>query len=189
MKLTSLHALCVKELQDLHSAENMLLKALPKMTKAASSPALRHTIEDHLDKTRMHVDRLDQVFEQLGERPSGKKCKAMAGLLEEGKDVLGQDGNPSVMDAAIIAAAQRVEHYEMAGYGCVRTYAQLLGDREAATVLEKTLEEEKEADRQLTEIAEQYINVQAHESSTDGGEEDKPNGRGRSKRAAKRKSE
>lgn len=188
MKLTTLQALYLKELQDLHSAESMLLKALPKMTKAASSPELRHAIEDHLEKTRMHVDRLDQVFDQLGERPSGKKCKAMAGLLEEGKEVLEQDGNPSVLDAAIIAAAQRVEHYEMAGYGCVRTFAQLLGERQAATVLAKTLEEEKEADRKLTEIAESHINVQAHETSTDGGEEGKGNGRGRSTRVARRRS-
>jgi ferritin-like metal-binding protein YciE len=112
----------------------------------------------------------------------------MAGLLEEGKEVLEQDGNPSVLDAALIAAAQRVEHYEMAGYGCARIFAQLLGERDAATVLEKTLEEEKEADRKLTEIAESHINVQAQETSADEGEEGKGNGRERSTRGRKRTS-
>lgn len=170
MKLASLQELYVKELQDLYSAENQILKALPKMTKAASSPKLQEALQAHLGQTKTHVERLDQVFERLDKSPKGEKCKGMEGLLAEGNEILEEDGEPSVLDAALIASAQRVEHYEMAGYGCVRTYANLLGDRDAASLFQKTLDEEKVADRTLTQIAEKHINPIAAEAKTDDDE-------------------
>jgi ferritin-like metal-binding protein YciE len=161
VKSNSLKDLYVEQLQDLYSAENQLIKALPKMIDAASSDELRTSIEEHLEKTKQHATRLEKIFGRIGEDPKGKKCKGMEGLLKEGSEVIEDDDmEEEVKDAAMIAAAQRVEHYEIAGYGCVRTYATLLGDREAAALLEQTLEEEKEADETLTEIAEQ-INVEA----------------------------
>ena len=161
MKSNSLKDLYVEQLQDLYSAENQLIKALPKMIDAASSDELRTSIEEHLEKTKQHATRLEKIFGRIGEDPKGKKCKGMEGLLKEGSEVIEDDDmEEEVKDAAMIAAAQRVEHYEIAGYGCVRTYATLLGDRESAALLEQTLEEEKEADETLTEIAEQ-INVEA----------------------------
>ena len=129
MKLSSLHELYVDELKDLYSAENQLVKALPKMAKAASSPGLAKAFTSHLKETEGHVARLEEIFAGLGISPKGKKCKAMEGLIEEGKELLSEDAEPEVMDAGLIAAAQRVEHYEMAGYGCVRTYAELLGEK------------------------------------------------------------
>ena len=161
MKLNSLKDLYVEQLKDLYSAENQLIKALPKMVEAASSDELRTSIEEHLEKTKQHAARLEKIFDRMGEDSKGPKCKGMEGLLKEGSEVIEDDEmDAEVKDAAMIAAAQRVEHYEIAGYGCVRTYATLLGDREAAALLEQTLEEEKEADETLTEIAEQ-INVEA----------------------------
>jgi ferritin-like metal-binding protein YciE len=161
VKLESLRDLFVSELKDLYSAENQILKALPKMAKAASTPELRAAFEEHLEQTQGHVERLDQIFETLGSSPKGKKCKAMEGLIEEGKEMLEADAEPSVRDAGLIAAAQRVEHYEMAGYGCVRTYARLLHDDRSATLLQETLDEEEETDKKLTELAEGLVNVQA----------------------------
>jgi ferritin-like metal-binding protein YciE len=161
MALDSLHNLYVDELKDLYSAENQLVKALPKMAKAASSPKLKSAIKEHLEVTKGQVGRLEQIFTKLGVSPKGKKCKAMEGLIEEGKEVMEEHGEPSVIDAALIGAAQRVEHYEMAGYGCVRTFANLLGYEQAAKLLQKTLDEEGEADKALTELAETVINVQA----------------------------
>jgi ferritin-like metal-binding protein YciE len=161
MQLGSLHDLYVDELKDLYNAENQLLKALPKMAKAASASELRTAFKDHLEETRGQVQRLEQIFKKLDESPKGKKCKAMKGLIEEGKGVMSQDGEPTVLDAALIAAAQRVEHYEMAGYGCVRTFARLLGYEDAAELLQQTLDEEGAADKKLTEIAETTINVEA----------------------------
>jgi ferritin-like metal-binding protein YciE len=155
----------VDELRDLYNAETQLLKALPKMAKAASSPELKAAFEEHLEVTTGQVERLEKIFGELAEVPKGKKCKAMEGLIEEGKDVIEQDGAPSVMDAALIAAAQRVEHYEMAGNGCVRTFAQLLGNEEAATLLQQTLVEEAEADKKLTQLAETAINVEAEDAN------------------------
>jgi ferritin-like metal-binding protein YciE len=160
MKLESLRDLYVDELKDLYSAENQLLKALPKMAKAASSAALRSGFEGHLEETKGQVVRLETIFKELDASPKGKKCKAMEGLIEEGKEVMEEDAEPAVMDAALIAAAQRVEHYEMAGYGTVRTYAQLLGFERAAKLLQQTLEEEGAADKKLTKLA-QRINVDA----------------------------
>jgi ferritin-like metal-binding protein YciE len=170
MALDSLHDLYVNELKDLYNAENQLVKALPKMAKAASNPDLKAAIEEHLEVTRKQVERLERVFEGLGVSPKGKKCKAMEGLIEEGKEVMEEDGEEAVIDAALIAAAQRVEHYEMAGYGCVRTFARLLGYEEAARLLQETLDEEGEADKKLTELAETGINVEAEESDAEAEE-------------------
>jgi ferritin-like metal-binding protein YciE len=160
MKLESLHDLFVDELKDLYNAENQLTKALPKMVKAASSEELRTAFEHHLAETEQQVERLERIFKQLETSPKGKKCKAMAGLIEEGKEMIEMDGEDAVKDAALIAAAQRVEHYEIAGYGTVRTYAQLLGFDEAANLLQETLDEEATADDKLTQLA-QNINVEA----------------------------
>jgi ferritin-like metal-binding protein YciE len=160
MKLESLHDLFVDELKDLYNAEVQLTKALPKMAKAASSEDLRTAFEDHLTETEQQVKRLETIFKQVEANPKGKKCKAMAGLIEEGKEIIEEDAEDAVKDAALIAAAQRVEHYEIAGYGTVRTYAQLLGFDEASNLLQETLDEEASADKKLTELA-QNINVEA----------------------------
>src|ERR1700687_4799090 len=156
----NLKKLYVDELKDLFSAETQLLKALPKMAKAASSDELRTGFEEHLEQTRGHVQRLEQIFKELGEKPSGKKCKGMEGLVAEGQEMMGEDFEDDLMDAALISAAQRVEHYEIAAYGTVRTYAELLGEDTAAQLLEQTLEEEKETDQKLTDMAGE-INVKA----------------------------
>jgi ferritin-like metal-binding protein YciE len=173
MKLDSLKELYVDELKDLYSAENQLLKAIPKMAKAATSPALKKGFEKHLEETKDQVERLEQIFKALGESPKGKKCKAMEGLVEEGKELMEEDAEPEVMDAALIAAAQRVEHYEIAGYGCVRTYAQLLGETQAAKLLQQTLDEEGKTDQALTKLAEK-INVDAEDPDGEDEEEEKP---------------
>jgi len=165
MKLESLHDLFVNELRDLYSAENQLVKALPKMAKAAGSAELRSGFEEHLEQTRHHVERLEQIFEQLEAKPKGKKCAAMEGLIEEGKELLSEDAEESVMDAGLIAAAQKVEHYEIASYGTVRTWAEQLGHHEAAELLRQTLDEEKATDEKLTHLAEQMINDQAASGS------------------------
>ena len=164
MKLESLHDLYVGELKDLYNAENQLLKALPKMAKAATSPELQAAFEEHLEQTKGQVERLESIFEELGVSPKGKKCKAMEGLVEEGSEVIDATGDDSVRDAALIAAAQRVEHYEIAGYGCARTFAQLLGFDDAVQLLQQTLEEESETDEKLTQLAETVINVEASQA-------------------------
>jgi ferritin-like metal-binding protein YciE len=173
MALDSLRELFLDELKDLYDAEKQLLKALPKMAKASSAPELRSAFEEHLEITRGQVDRMEQVFELLGEAARGKKCKAMQGLVEEGSELIEEkkDADPSVLDAGLIAAAQRVEHYEMAGYGCVRTFAKLLGEDKVANLLQATLDEEGEADQKLTELAETVINIEALEEN--GEDEDK----------------
>ncbi len=163
MALDSLRELLVDELRDLYDAEKQLLKALPKMAKGCSAPELRAAFEEHLEVTRGQVTRMERVFEALGEKARGKKCKAMEGLIEEGGELLEEDADPAVLDAALIGAAQRVEHYEMAGYGTVRTFAKLLGENQAAELLQETLDEEGEADKKLTELAETVINVEAAE--------------------------
>ena len=160
MKMKTLQDLYVDCLRDLHSAEAQLVKALPKMAKAASSPDLREAIEHHLEETRNQVERLDRIFAKLGKRGTGKKCAAMEGLIEEGKELLEMEAEPDVLDAGLIGAAQRVEHYEMAAYGTVRTYAKILGDTKATSLLQETLDEEKAADQKLTGLAES-INVKA----------------------------
>jgi len=164
MKLESLNDLFIKELKDLYSAENQLVKALPKMAKAAASDELRTAIEEHLEQTKEHVERLEEIFDKMQASHRGAKCKAMEGLIEEGKETIKEEGDDAVKDAAIICAAQRVEHYEIAGYGCARTFARMLGDEEAANLLQQTLEEEAQADKKLTEIAESSINMLAVES-------------------------
>jgi ferritin-like metal-binding protein YciE len=161
MKLDSLKKLYVEELRDLYSAENQLIKALPKMAKGASSAELKQAFEDHLEQTREHVERLDEIFSRLDEKPTGKTCKAMKGLIEEGAEMLEEDGEESVIDAGLIGAAQRVEHYEIAAYGTVRTFANLLGEEEAADLLQQTLDEEGETDKQLSELAEEIVNEEA----------------------------
>jgi ferritin-like metal-binding protein YciE len=160
MKMESLRDLYIDELKDLYSAENQLVKALPKMAKAASCEDLKAGFLEHLGQTKVHVERLENIFKKLDVSPRGKKCKAMEGLVEEGKEVMQEDAEPEVMDAALIAAAQRVEHYEMAGYGCVRTYADLLGEKAAAKLLQQTLDEEGATDKKLTKLAKK-INVEA----------------------------
>lgn len=161
MKLESLHDLFVDELKDLYNAENQLVKALPKMAKAASSDELRSAFQEHLEQTKEHVNRLEKVFKELNCNPKGKKCRAMEGLIEEGSERLDGDADGAVKDAALIAAAQRVEHYEIAGYGCVRTYAEQLGRSEAANLLQQTLDEEGATDKKLTQLAEGIINQEA----------------------------
>lgn len=161
MSLDSLSSLFLEELKDIYNAEKQILTALPRMAKAADSPKLAEAFTRHRQETEGHVARLEEIFRQLDKPVRGKKCKGMEGLLEEGKEVLQEDGESSVIDAALIAAAQRVEHYEMAAYGCLRTYAELLGHSEAVVLLEQTLKEEEAADRKLTDLGEGGINAAA----------------------------
>lgn len=161
MKLESLQELFIEELQDLYSAEKMILKALPKMVEEASSPELKNAFDEHLAQTRGHVERLDQIFDQLNDVDrEDKKCKGMEGIIKENKDFLDEDAEPWVLEAGMIAGAQKVEHYEIAGYGTVRTYANLLGRRDWAQLLQKTLDEEKQADAKLNQLSER-INLAA----------------------------
>jgi ferritin-like metal-binding protein YciE len=155
MHVANLEQLLINELKDIYSAEKQITKALPKMAKAATSPELRAAFESHLKETMGQIERLDQIFETLGKSAKGKVCHGMQGVIEEGSEVLEDTEKGSVRDAALISAAQRVEHYEMAAYGCVREYANLLGQKEIANLLEKTLEEEKAADEKLGTIAKQ----------------------------------
>jgi ferritin-like metal-binding protein YciE len=161
MKLETLYDLYLLELKDLYSAEDQILKALPKVIEKVESPALRSALSSHLEETRGHVARLEQVFQMHGEEAKKQKCKGMQGVLEEGDELLGKDATPAVRDAAIISACQRVEHYEIAAYGTVRTYAEQLGQDRAATLLQETLDEEMEADNTLTEIARGRVNIEA----------------------------
>jgi len=161
MEMNSLQDLFVHDLKDLYNAETQLLKALPKMAKAATSPDLKQAFQTHTQETEGHVARLEQIFEELDESPKGKKCKAMEGLIEEGKELMEEDAEPEVLDAGLIGAAQKVEHYEIAGYGTVRTYAQMLGNEDAARLLQQTLDEEGMTDKKLTALAMECINVEA----------------------------
>ena len=169
-KINTLHDVYVEQLKDLYSAETQLIKALPKMAKAANDETLKEGFVQHLEETKVHAERLEQIFEELDEKPTGKKCKAMAGLVEEGSEAIGEDATPEAKDAMLIAAAQRVKHYEMAGYGCVKTYARLLGYEDAAKLLEETLGEEVATDEKLTEVAE-AINVDAEKGGDEEDEE------------------
>ena len=162
MEIDSLRKLYVEELKDLYSAEKQILQALPKMVKKATNAKLKQGFEEHLRVTEKQVERLDRIFEKLGKAARGKKCKAMEGLVEEGKEVMQEDMEPEVMDAALIAAAQRIEHYEMAGYGTCRTWAQVLGEDEHVKLLQQTLDEERDTDEKLTALAESSINVEAN---------------------------
>lgn len=166
MSGNTLEDLFIEELHDIYDAEKRITKALPKMAKAATSEELAAAFEDHLAETEEQITRLEQVFESIGIKPGRKKCEAMEGLLEEGKEMIESDREGAVKDAGLISAAQKVEHYEMAGYGCVRTWATLLELSEAADLLQQTLDEEGAADEKLTEIA-QSLNLEAAEESDD----------------------
>lgn len=162
MKIETLEDFYTEELRDLYDAENQILKVLPKMASSATSPELRRLFGDHIDETKVHVQRLDEIFESLKISPKGKHCKAMEGILSEAEEVFLDSMPDNVKDAALIAAAQRVEHYEMAGYGCVRTYARLLGQDDAAEQLDETLQDEGDADKALTALAEATVNDDAN---------------------------
>ena len=161
MKLQTLRDLYEEQLHDLYSAETQLVKALPKMAKSASNPQLKNAFQEHLGQTEQHVQRLEQIFQQLGAKPKGQTCKGMEGLIAEGEEMIKMKGDPAAIDAGLIAAAQRVEHYEIAGYGCVRTYAQQIGDQQGMRLLQQTLDEEGMTDKKLTQLAEQLINLEA----------------------------
>src|ERR1700685_2392669 len=178
METNRLKHLYVEELKDLYSAENQMVKALPKMIKAATSEDLRAGFEEHLEQTKGHVQRLETIFQMLGESPKGKKCKGMGGLIEEGAEAT-EEYDGALLDAALIGAAQGVEHYEMAGYGTVSAFAEELGESEHVSLLDQTLEEEKETDEKLSQLA-QEINALANQDEETSEEEEKP--------AAKKKS-
>jgi ferritin-like metal-binding protein YciE len=161
MEMETLQDLYVEELKDLYSAENQIIKALPKMIRAASHSELKQAFTRHLRETERHAQRIEQVCQSLGVSPKGKKCVGMEGLLKEGAELIKEKPEPEVLDAGLIAAAQHVEHYEMAGYGCVRTYARQLGYESQAEMLQATLDEEGATDKLLTEIAESSINIEA----------------------------
>jgi ferritin-like metal-binding protein YciE len=167
MKLETLENLFVHELKDLLSAEKQLVKALPKMAKGATSESLRAGIEEHLEQTKGQVERLEQVFALIDKAARSEHCKGMEGLLEEGSKLLEEEGDPAVKDAALIAAAQRVEHYEIAGYGTARTLAELLGLDKAVRLLQQSLDEEKETDARLTELAMSEVNPHAQAAGGD----------------------
>ena len=161
MPMENLQELYVEEIKDLYNAENQILKALPRMIKAASSPQLKRAFSRHERQTREHARRLERIARELGEKPTGKKCHGMEGLIEEGKDLIKEKPAPNVLDAGLISAAQHVEHYEMAGYGTVRTWARLLGYERQAQLLQTTLDEEEQTDGDLTVLAEAFVNEQA----------------------------
>src|SRR6185503_11438459 len=167
VELESLHALYVDELKDLYSAENQILKALPRMIKAASNRELQRALTQHERVTRKQVQRLERIFKNLDESPRGKKCHGMEGLLEEGKELIAEKPEPDVLDAGLISKAQHVEHYEMAGYGTVRAWAQQLGFEQHAMLLQQTLDEEGEADKKLSQLAETSINIEAADPGHD----------------------
>ena len=171
MQENSLQQLYVEQLRDLYNAEQQLVKALPKMAKAAQSEGLRQGIAEHLEQTKGHVDRLQQIFSAMDESPKGKKCAGMEGLVEEGEEVIKEHSSGGVLDAGLIGAAQRVEHYEIAAYGTVRSFAELLGESQAVDLLQQTLEEEKETDEKLTELSKE-INTQALSSAQSEETED-----------------
>jgi ferritin-like metal-binding protein YciE len=171
MTENNLKSLYVDELRDLYSSEQQLIKAIPKMAKAANSDELRKGFEEHLEQTRGHATRLEQILTGLGEPVKGKKCKGMAGIVAEGGEMMSEDFEGALMDAALISAAQRVEHYEIAAYGAVHAYAGLMGETEAASLLQQTLDEEKETDQKLTELSEQ-INSEAFSSGAGSEKEE-----------------
>lgn len=191
MQENGLQRLYVEQLKDIYSAESQLLKALPKMAKAARSQELRQGFEKHLEQTKGHVERLEQIFSSLDESPKGKKCMGMQGLIEEGEEVIQEESATDALDAGLIAAAQRVEHYEIAAYGSVHAFAELLGDDDSVNLLQQTLDEEKETDKKLTELSVE-INKQAmkagHSSQASHSSQERPENSDRGKRPAKAKS-
>jgi ferritin-like metal-binding protein YciE len=168
----TLHDAFIDELRDTYDAERQLTKALPKLAKAASNPQLREAFQTHLEETQGHVERLEQVFASIGEKVRGKHCDGIAGIIEEGKSIMGEEFDDATMDACLIAAGQRAEHYEMAAYGTLVAWARAMGHDEAADLLQETLEEEKAADEKLTELAEGGINETAAESAHGEEEEE-----------------
>jgi ferritin-like metal-binding protein YciE len=170
-------------LKDVYNAEKQLTKALPKMAKAASAPSLRTAFQDHLAQTKEHVARLEAVFKELGEKPGGKTCAAMEGLVKEGSEIIEEDPAPEVLDAGLIAAAQRVEHYEMAAYGTLKSFAKILGHTKAVKLLQATLQEEEKADQLLSEIAEGEVNPNA--IGTQGADQSSSSAAGKPRRKAK----
>lgn len=183
MKLTTLEKLFHHELKDLYDAEHQIVKALPKLAEAASNPELAAAFEEHLAQTQEHISRLETVFEEIGEPPARETCAGMKGLMEEGHKVLDEDADPVVKDAAIIAAAQRVEHYEMAVYGTLRTWARILGYEDSARLLEETLDEEEGTDSALTGIARQ-INPEAAANPDSGEDRNGRTSKGTAKKGA-----
>jgi ferritin-like metal-binding protein YciE len=186
MELSTLRDLFIHELKDLYSAEKQLVKALPKVAKAATNPDLKAGIKAHLEETVEHVNRLEQIFEGLGTSSRGPKCKGMEGLVEEGAKMIEEEGDPEVLDAGIICGAQRIEHYEIAGYGCARTFAELLGETEAMELLQQTLDEEKATDEKLTELALSSVNIEAAKEEDDTDDKRASKARGGKKAASKR---
>ncbi len=168
----TLHDAFLEELRDSYDAEKQLTKALPKLAKAAASPDLRAAFETHLEETRGHVDRLEQVFESLDEKARGKHCEGIAGIIDEGKSIMEEEFDDATMDACLIAAGQRAEHYEMAAYGTLVAWAQSMGHTEAASLLQQILDEEKAADKKLSTLAESGINQDAAYRAHGGDEED-----------------
>jgi len=166
MQIDNLEKLFVEQLKDVYNAEKQITRALPRMSKAATDEDLKGAFDQHLRETEKQVERLERIFKDLGKNPQGKRCAGMEGLIEEAKELLNEDVDEEVLDAGLIASAQKVEHYEMAAYGCLKTYARLLGNSDAEQLLEETLNEEKNADQLLTEIAERSINVEAMEAGT-----------------------
>lgn len=181
MQQQALRDLYIDELRDIYSAETQMVKALPKMAKAATSEELRSGFEEHLEQTRGHVSRLEQIFEALNEKPTGKKCAGMEGLVKEGGEMISEDFPGNVKDAGLIGAAQRVEHYEIAAYGTVRAFAELLNERKAVDLLTQTLEEEKETDEKLTQLSSE-INQQAN-SGAQASDNEAATGRRKTKSA------
>jgi ferritin-like metal-binding protein YciE len=165
--MESLDELLAEELKDIYSAEKQLLRALPKMAQKASAPELKTALQEHAEMTQRQVERLEEVFESLGKPAKAKTCKAMQGLIEEATEIMEEDASDAVLDAGIIAAAQKVEHYEIASYGTVRTWARLCGQEEAANLLQETLDEESQTDERLTELAESIVNPRAEEGEGD----------------------
>ena len=162
MELEELHDLFLDELKDVYHAEKQALKAYPKVVKKASAPELKDAVTAHMEQTKEHVTRLEKVFELLGEKPKAKPCKAMMGIIEEATEMMSEDATPEVMDAAIIGSAQRMEHYELAGYGTLRTWSKLMGHKEVTELLQTTLNEEGETDKKLSKLASSLINVKAN---------------------------
>ena len=193
MEMSNLQDLLVENLKDLYSAETQMLKALPKVAKKVENEQLREALTMHVKETEQQVKRLEQVLGQMGEKPGGKKCHGMEGLLEENKEMMEEDAEPEVMDAGLIVGCQKAEHYEIAGYGSAVTFAKLLGNQEAARLLAQSLDEEERADKKLTQIAETTINVEAADSSDDAEEattrsSSRSNGGGRKSSSSSRRS-
>jgi ferritin-like metal-binding protein YciE len=188
MELSNLQDLLVENLKDLYSAETQILKALPKVAKKVENEQLREALTMHVKETEQQVKRLEQVLGKMGEKPGGKKCHGMEGLIEEAKEMMEEDAEPDVLDAGLIVDCQKVEHYEIAGYGSAVTFAKLLGDDESARLLAQTLDEEERADKKLTEIAESTINIEAASGADDDESMSRSSSRGRSNGGGGRKS-